>query len=212
MMRRLFSVMAVLAASHVCLSSAEAAGSEIISQPEAARHGLARPWWTQVQMDRSSSRLQNLVLHDGVLYAQTDRAMVHAIDAETGATLWSKQIGRREHPSMTPGLGDTFLAIINGSRLYVANRHNGDLLFETDIDGAPGAGPAVSNTRVYVPMVNGMLVAYRVEQLADSKNEPDKDNPPSSEKAAAEKSADRQQDIRLSQKTAPPLVCQSKGR
>jgi outer membrane protein assembly factor BamB len=191
---------------------AAAAGSEIISQDDAARHGLTRSWWTQVQMDGSRSRLQHLVLYEGVLYAQTDRAMVHAIDAETGATLWDKQIGRSEHPSMTPGLSRDLLAVINGSRLYLANRLNGEILFERDIDGAPGAGPAVSDERVYVPTVTGRLLAYAVKPITPAQETAGTKEALPGKEAGAEKSGETRKDIRLSQKTPPPLFCQSKGR
>ena len=155
MRRRILSIIAVLAAWYFSTGSVQAAESDIITDNLAARHGLTRAWMTQVEMDVARSRLKDLVLYDGILYAQTDRAMVHAIDAETGATLWAKQIGRPEHPSMTPGVGHDLLAIINGSRLYVANRFDGKILLETDIDGAPGAGPAVSDQRVLCAHGNG---------------------------------------------------------
>jgi hypothetical protein len=149
-------------------------------------------------------------LYDGILYAQTDKAIVHAIDAETGATLWVKQIGRPEHPSMTPGVGRSLLAIVNGSRLYVANRLNGKILLETDIDGAPGAGPAVSDERVYVPTVKGLLLSYRVEQLADPLKKTDKEAPLSPETSTKAKTEDNQ-NLRLSQQTVRSISCQSKG-
>ena len=115
---------------------------EIIPETTAARHGLTRPWFTQAQLDRGQARVSHVVLFEGILYVQTDRAMVHAIDAETGETLWAKLVGRPEHPSLTPGASADLLAIINGSRLYICNRYNGDLLYETQIDGAPARGPA----------------------------------------------------------------------
>ncbi len=151
------------------------------------------------------------MLYDGILYAQTDKAMVHAIDAETGATLWAKQIGRPEHPSMTPGVGRSLLAIVNGSRLYVANRLNGKILLETDIDGAPGAGPAVSDQRVYVPTVKGLLLSYRVEELANPLKKTDKEDPLSPETSTKAKTEDNQ-NLRLSQQKIRPISCQSKGQ
>ena len=190
---------------------AQSAGSEIIPQGLAAGHGLTRAWFTQVEMDPGRSRLKHLVLYDGILYAQTDKAMVHAIDAETGATLWAKQIGRADHPSMTPGVGRKLLAIVNGSRLYVANRFNGKILLETDIDGAPGAGPAVSDQRVYVPTVKGLLLSYRAEPLADPSKKTDKEAPLSAETSTTVKTEDNQI-IHLSQKTVKPISCQSKGQ
>ena len=55
--------------------------------------------------------------------------MIHAIDAETGKTLWSKQIGMPKHPNMPPDAKGDLLATINGSRLYIVNRFTGELSF-----------------------------------------------------------------------------------
>ena len=106
----------------------------MIPETTAAQHGLTRPWFTQVELDRGQGQLRDLVLYEGTLYAQTDKAVVHAIDAETGKTLWWKQVGQPQHPSMTPGAGRDLLAVVNGSRLYVLNRFNGDLLYEREIE------------------------------------------------------------------------------
>jgi hypothetical protein len=211
MIRRLFCLIAVLAAWQPCVTWAQSTGSELVPQVLAAGHGLTRTWFTQVEMDPGRSRLKHLVLYDGILYAQTDKAVVHAIDAETGATLWVKQIGRAEHPSMTPGIGRSLLAIVNGSRLYVANRFNGKILMEKNINGAPGAGPAVSDQRVYVPTVKGLLLSYRVEQVADQLDKNDKVALPSTEASTTSKTEDKQ-NIRLSQQTTKPISCQSKGQ
>jgi PQQ-like domain len=211
MIRRLFCLVVVLAAWQSCAIWSQGATGEIVPQGLAGAHGLTRAWFTQVEMDPGRSRLKHLVLYNGILYAQTDKAMVHAIDAETGATLWVKQIGRPEHPSMTPGVGHDYLAIVNGSRLYVANRLNGKILLETDIDGAPGAGPAVSDQRVYVPTVKGLLLSYRVKQLDDPLKKTAKEANPSPETTTTSKTEDNK-NLRLSQQTIKPLSCQSKGQ
>jgi len=187
--------------------------SPIVSEPQARRHGLTRAWFTQIHMDRAMGRLKHLVLDRGTLFAQSDRATVHAIDAETGETLWSRQIGRPDHPSTTPGPGKDMLAIVNGSRLYVANRHNGDVLFELDVDGAPGAGAAVSDKRAFVPMTSGMVMAYRLESLTDPLKELGKvpEGPPTVEEAEAAEQR-RRENLRLRQEYIPPLACRSLGR
>ncbi|MDZ7618312.1 MAG: PQQ-binding-like beta-propeller repeat protein, partial [Patescibacteria group bacterium] len=184
----------------------------IISETEAARHGLARPWIGQLQVDRARARLRYVVLHEGVLYAQSDRAMVHAVDAETGATLWTRQIGRPEHPSLTPGVGADLLAIINGSRLYVVNRHNGDMLLEIELLGAPGAGPALSRRRAYIPMLNGKMVAYRVEPATDPMKELGRTASNLTDEERVQLDEERRKDIRLNQDYIRPLSAQSYGR
>lgn len=223
MTRHLLSLLILLTAWAPGASWAQSGQGKIIPQDLAARCGLIRAWFTQAEMDPGRSRLKHLVLYDGILYAQTDGAVVHAIDAETGATLWAKQIGRPEHPSMTPGVGRGILAVVNGSKLYMANRLTGDILLETDIDAAPGAGPAVSDQWVYVPTVKGLLLAYRIKQRDQALKKTDEESLLLSEESGKDKKdkkddkekKDKSEDhgaFRLSQQKTKPLSCLSKGR
>jgi outer membrane protein assembly factor BamB len=184
----------------------DAAPSALISEPAAERHGLTRPWFTQVELDQARAQLNDVVLHEGTLFAQTDRAMVQAIDAETGRTLWAKQVGLRGHPSLPPGANRHVVAIINGSRLYLLDRFNGDLLWEKELDGSPGAGPDLSAQRVYVPLANGLMIAYRLDA-------PPKDAETEKEEAslAAINAASGKQPPLPVSLTTPPLFCQSYG-
>lgn len=218
MTRQLILAAALLAALCPCARLPAAGRSEIISETTARRHGLTRPWFTQIQMDRTRSRVKHVVLHEGILYVQTDRAMVHVINAETGETIWAKRVGRQNHPSMTLSVAEGLLAIINGSRLYVCNRHNGDLLYEVQLGGAPGAGACLSKRRAYVPLDSGLVVAYRLKPLIDplkelgkiEENPPGEENPPAEQMAATGRPGP--EESQLSQEYIPPLVCQSDGR
>ena len=79
---------AAVAAFAAAASPPWAMASELIPETAAAQHGLTRPWFAQVGVDSGQGQLRDLVLYEDVLYAQTDKAVVHAIDAETGKTLW----------------------------------------------------------------------------------------------------------------------------
>lgn len=213
MARRFLLAAAVVAALYPC-NPVLAARTELIPETTAARHGLTRPWFTQVEVDRSRGKIQNFVLYDGTLYAQTDVAVIQAIDAETGRTLWCKQVGDPKQPTFPAGAYRDFLALINGSHLYVLNRLNGDLLYERELNGAAGAGPALSSMRVYIPMSHGLMTAYRLappprpvsESLkAASKKDQELDEPPPND-------AERRKKLRLAQDSPPPLVCQSYGQ
>lgn len=157
-----FATLFVLA----CLSVSAAVGaSSLIPETTAVRHGLTRPWFAQLEMAQERSRIHDIVLDEGVLFVQTDMAVVQAIDAETGKTLWVKQIGRPGYAALTPGANRYVLVVVNGSHLYVVNRKDGRLLLEKQIDGSPGAGIAVSEKRVFMPLVNGMITTYRLDNL-----------------------------------------------
>jgi len=138
--------------------------------------------------------------------------MIHALSAETGETLWSSQVGLPSHPSLNLGANSDLLATINGSQLYVLNRFNGELLYQVQVGGAPGAGPALSEKRAYVPMVNGLVVAYRLDPLTDPTKELGivAKNPTEEELAALED--ERRENIRIRQDYIPPLSCQGIGR
>jgi len=195
--------------------------AQIIPKTTAARHGLARLWFNQADVDLSRGRVTDLVLDRGTLFVQTDQAILQAIDAETGQTLWSAQVGRRGHPSLRPATNADMVAVVNGSNLFVLNRHQGKLLWQQAIPGAPGAGPALSDMRVYVPSTDGLILAYRLKPVADPVEELGLVEQKASEAAAKEKRPElvakeremqRRQGLRLQQERIPPLACQSFGR
>lgn len=97
------------------------------------------------------------------LFAQTDRGVLHAVDAETGRTKWTYNVGRARYPSLAPAANDTHVATINGSTLYVFNLAEDKLAWQVRLGAGPGAGPAVTTDTVYVPLLNGMVRAYSLE-------------------------------------------------
>jgi hypothetical protein len=173
---------------------------------------MVRAWFNQVDINTARARVQDVVLKDGVLLVQSTRGMIHVIDAESGKTVWSKQVGRPNLPSMPPAIGHDLVVVINGTRLYALNRYNGDLLRELPIEGVPAAGAAVSRKRAYVPVLNGPMLAYRLEPLTAPLKELGKKPRPMTpdERAAAEEL--RRENIRLSQEYTPPLSCHATGR
>ena len=120
---------------------AAAVSDEIITEATAQRYGLTRMWVTQAQVNRGQGRLQAVVLCDGALYAQSSRATLEAIDAETGQKLWAKMVGQPNHPSLPPSACRDLVATINGSTLFVLNRYTGDILYQTTVNGAPRRRP-----------------------------------------------------------------------
>ncbi len=208
-MRRHFFVAAALIAA-LCPLCLRAMQTDLIPEETAARHGLTRPWFAQVELDNARAGLRSVALYEGVLYVQTNTGSVHAIDAETGKTLWSKQIGSPDHPSMPLDARGDMLAVVNGSRLYVVNRFNGDLLYEKTCKYAPGAGAALSSKRAYVPSLEGLLGAYLVEP-ADPAQKLGKAESELAMPAKPQTEAERRANIRVKQKATAPVFCQSFG-
>ncbi|MCH7729308.1 MAG: PQQ-binding-like beta-propeller repeat protein [Planctomycetes bacterium] len=100
------------------------------------------------------------------LYVATDRGVVHAIDAETGQTRWAMPIGRPDHPNMEPAANERFVAVVNGSHLYVVNSQDGKFVWQRRLKSAPGAGPAIFQNLIFIPMVNGVIESFDLGRFA----------------------------------------------
>lgn len=135
-------------------------GQALIERNSVARLGLTRAWYAQVGAPRSSGSIAHLNFDRGSLLVQTTRNTVALLDGETGRTLWATQVGPSDRVSTEPDANEEFVAVVNGSVLYVLDRSTGHLLWQRTMGGVPGAGPAVTNTHAFVPMVNGRMEGY----------------------------------------------------
>ena len=144
-------------------ASAQSSGG-LISRPTARRLGLERAWFTQIELDRSRSRIAYINQDHDTLFVQTDAGVLHAIDANNGSTLWANQIGKAEYPSLAPAASKDFVAVVNGSTLYVIDRETGQTVWTRKLGGGPGAGPAISAEHVFVPLINGRVEAYNLDK------------------------------------------------
>lgn len=184
---------------------------DIMSEPAAQQHGLTRAWFTQMQIDPSRGRVRELILDRGMLFLLSDQSVLEAIDASTGVTRWSAQVGTRGFPCLTLAANRRVVAIVNGSTIYVLNRQNGKLLWQTKLDGAPAAGPALSQQRVYVPLFDGRLVSYRLKEVRDTLVEAAPKDPITPDQQAAHDLA-RLESLRLEQGPQVPLFTSVPGR
>jgi len=123
------------------------------------------------QLTRSGieAEIKTQVLPEITIYVVSDSGAVQAIDGETGRTRWSTYIGSPRFPTDAPGANDDYVAIVNGTNLYVLNQATGEIAWRRQTQSAPGAGPAVSGERVFVPMIGGTIEAYLV---ADGRQPP----------------------------------------
>lgn len=110
-----------------------------------------------------NARVTSQVVPEITLYAMTDRAVLHAIDAQTGRTRWSESIGSSRAPSEAPAANDRFVAALNGSDLSLLDKTNGKLIWRRKVRGAVGAGPAITERYVFVPMIGGTIEAYEID-------------------------------------------------
>jgi len=102
----------------------------------------------------------------GALYVQTKRGLLHAIDAQTGRTLWVLQVGSRDKPNEAPAVNDHYVAVVNGSDLWVLDRRDGGLVYRKSLANVPLGGLAISKDWVFVPMLTGHVKAFELPDIA----------------------------------------------
>ncbi len=119
-------------------------------------------------------KLERVVIPETTLYAATNRGIVHAIDAETGATRWSMPIGNVDHLTLPPAANDQYVCVINGSIVYLVNNLDGKLVWQRQMKGVPGAGAAVTENNLYIPLVGGAIEIYSFVRLTERYQWPSK--------------------------------------
>jgi outer membrane protein assembly factor BamB len=134
----------------------------LIGQDESGRLGLTRAWFTQVRLNSAFTHVERAVLEGDRLTVLTSSGVVQELDALTGKTYWIAPIGNENYPSLGPAGNEKFVAVLNGSTLYVLDRKDGKPAMIRSIAGAPGAAPALSENYVFIPLVSGRVVGYSI--------------------------------------------------
>ena len=118
----------------------------LISQDEAAHLGLTRAWFTQIRLNAAYTHVERAVLEGDRLTVLTNAGVVQELDALTGKTYWTAPIGNENYPSLGPAGNEKYVAILNGSTLYVLDRKDGKPAIIRPVGSAPGAAPAQTAT------------------------------------------------------------------
>lgn len=150
---------AVAAASFASATRAD----QLVGRDVAARHGLERAWFAQIPVDPARSRVSTWYLFFDRLYGVTDSGIVTALDAETGAQLWTKRVGLPGAEAFGPGANDKYLGIVSGAKLYLLDRHNGRIIWKRQLGNAPSSGPALSEKYAFVALMTGRIEAYNLD-------------------------------------------------
>ena len=121
-----------------CCSAGEArCERRLISQDEAARLGLTRAWFTQVRLNAAHTHVERAVLEGDRLTVLTSAGVVQELNALTGKTYWIAPIGNENYPSLGPAGNEKFVAVLNGSTLYVLDRKDGKPAIIRSVGSAP---------------------------------------------------------------------------
>ncbi|HRE99839.1 MAG TPA: PQQ-binding-like beta-propeller repeat protein [Pirellulaceae bacterium] len=107
-----------------------------------------------------SAMVREEVLPKITLFVLTDQYVVEAIDGETGASLWSARAGKRGAAINELAVSADHVVVANGMDLFCLDALTGLPVWTRRSEHSPGAGAAITNWFVYVPMLNGSLEAF----------------------------------------------------
>jgi outer membrane protein assembly factor BamB len=113
--------------------------------------------------DDQLPKVQTHVIPQITMFATSQGGVVHAIDGETGKTLWTTGIGNPALITSVAGASDEYVAALNGSTIYCLYARDGALAWQRVVSGAPLTGPAVSDELVFVVVANGNMESFRAD-------------------------------------------------
>src|SRR5262245_1230673 len=114
--------------------------------------------------DAQAPPVETIVVPKITLYASSERGLVHALDGETGRTLWATNVGNPLYPTTSPSANDKYVAVCNGSTIYVMLATDGSVVWTKPALGAPGAGPALTEELIFIPMVSGQVESLLLDE------------------------------------------------
>jgi outer membrane protein assembly factor BamB len=113
-------------------------------------------------LENTEVTLQKYALPESSLYLYTSDGLITAINADTGFTKWTTEVGNRHYPSIGIGANNNYVAAVNGTTVYCLEAETGKVLFSHKTKGSVSASPAVSDDFIYVPELDGRLEVFPI--------------------------------------------------
>lgn len=94
---------------------------------------------------------------------QSSAGMLMSVDGRTGMTDWIELYGNRGYPTNPADADDEIVALVSGFTLNCLRRDSGAVMWSRQLEGVPIAGPVVGDDHIYVPLLDGTVVAYNFD-------------------------------------------------
>jgi outer membrane protein assembly factor BamB len=134
------------------------------------RYGVVRRWYTQVPTLRLRERILALKQQEDLLFAASDKGLLHCLDAETGAIRWSQSISSTPGEVFSPALTKTFVYVTSNSQASQLDRATGQILFTRKLPSAAISGPGANDNFAYVQTLNNRIWAIAVRPDPEEEN------------------------------------------
>ena len=140
--------------------------------------GLRREWILQLPYVASGYSLDQVVVGDGLVVAQTSDGTVHAVQAapwdadsaaagapRAGSLLWSQRVGTGGGPIPRAGIGTDLVVVPHDRGITGLERSTGHLRWNEPFSEIVSGGAAVIGNWVYVPSSPGIVNRFAVTPL-----------------------------------------------
>jgi outer membrane protein assembly factor BamB len=127
------------------------------------RVGLERQWFGVIPLVETE-RLMRITLAGDLMFAQTNYAIVHAFDAESGRLLWSAQLGERTGFARGVAANSFAVYLTNANILHALDKKTGRRIWQQNLGTIPTSTPACDDEMLMVGMTSGKLTAFRLQE------------------------------------------------
>ena len=127
-----------------------------------ARLGMERQWMAVVPLYHDE-RLMSITMAEDMVFAQTNKANFHVIQAETGQLLWSTNLGSQSARARGASVNSFGVFVTNMNSLYALDRRSGRTMWVKDLGNLPSSQTACDEERVMVGLSNGKIYAFNLK-------------------------------------------------
>ena len=105
-----------------------------------------------------------ITLAGDLMFAQTNYAMVHAFEAETGRLVWSTSLGERTGFARGAAANSFAVYVTNANTLLALDKKTGRRIWQYNLGTIPTSTPACDEDRVMVGLTSGVVTTMNLKR------------------------------------------------
>jgi len=147
------------------------AGDVLLTKPYLQQFGLTRGWYAQAPVAYEQYPLQDAVYHSGEVFILSQSGSLTCFNAVTGEQRWTVRVGDPRNPYLPLGVGESAVAVVNGTHLYVVGRVDAKVVIEKDrefVSAAQSAAkkgvPAVVEYKI-IPRTGKVIMEFKTRYV-----------------------------------------------
>ncbi len=130
------------------------------------RLGLERQWFAIIPL-AETERLLRISFGPDLMFAQTDHAMLHTFDPESGRLLWSAQLGERVGYVRGVASNSYGVYVTSANIMHALDKKTGRPVWTYKMTAAPSCSPEADDRRLVIGLTDGMIVGFALENIDD---------------------------------------------